>query len=238
MNISEREDELFDRWRRVRENLVSDGVNDLSCFLDSTPRILFLLKEVNDPGEDGGGWDLREFFGKSGGRSQTGNTLCRWIEGISSTQSELPWCELEHVDSERRRQSFRKVATMNLKKSPGGITTNPKEFLKVTAEDSEFIREQFSFYEADWVICCGSIVAEVFESTIHPDLDSAWRKTSRGCWFVEYLPNKFVLSYSHPEARIADSILHYGLMDAVQEISATMSPANQPLHTDRASHGG
>ena len=58
MGIRERENELFARWADRRPGLVMDGVVDETAYLASSPKILFLLKEVND--QNGGGWDLRE----------------------------------------------------------------------------------------------------------------------------------------------------------------------------------
>ena len=46
----------------------------------SSPSIVFILKEVNDP--DGGGWDLRQFLRNNGDRPQTWNNVARWVHGI------------------------------------------------------------------------------------------------------------------------------------------------------------
>ena len=45
-----------------------------------------------------------------------------------------------------------------------------------------------------------------------------WGKTARGIrWFARDT-KKYVVDFAHPEARIQDSILLYGLLDAVKEI--------------------
>ena len=56
VSIFEREQELFERWKSD-SSFVQDGVACEETYLESTPKILFVLKEVNDPG--GGDWDLR-----------------------------------------------------------------------------------------------------------------------------------------------------------------------------------
>ena len=42
--------------------------------------------------------------------------------------------------------------------------------------------------------------------------------TARGIWYHEYQKNKYIIQYSHPEARVADCLLYYGLLDAINEI--------------------
>ena len=215
MNIRQQEEALFEEWRAVRPAFVADGVVDESAYLASKTRLLFVLKEVNDP--DGGNWDLREFM-RSGGRPQTWNNVARWIEGIRNLSSEIAWKQLESIDEQRRISALQSVAAMNLKKTPGGHTTNLEELNKVAAEDRQFLNRQFNLYDPDIVICCGSPTSDTFHSLIDFGVEPAWQMTSRGVWFHEFKPGKYVVSYAHPEARVADCILYYGLVDALSEI--------------------
>lgn len=45
-----------------------------------------------------------------------------------------------------------------------------------------------------------------------------WRRTSRSINYLEYTHRKYVLDYSHPEARVSPNLILYGLLDAVREI--------------------
>ena len=58
MTIVAKEDFLFRSWRKDRPGFVKDGVVSEQDYLASSPSIVFILKEVNDPGC--GGWDLRK----------------------------------------------------------------------------------------------------------------------------------------------------------------------------------
>jgi hypothetical protein len=78
------------------------------------------------------------------------------------------------------------------------------------------VKKQFELYDADVVICCGSSVTSAFKSFIQPG--SNWRSTTRGVEFLEYKPSQHVIAFSHPEARVAENLLFYGLVDAVREI--------------------
>lgn len=214
--ITEREDKLFKRWKTNREGFVSDGVADEKEYNNSKQKILFVLKEANDLG--GGGWDIREYM-RGGGRAQTWNNITRWIEGIRSLPDETPWEKISEISQERRIEALKSVAAMNLKKSPGSHTTDPVELSRISREDKLFLNEQFSIYLPDIVVCCGTHVSNIFHCLIDAVKDAEWKCTSRGIYFHEYLPEKFVISYSHPEARVASNLLYYGLVDAIREIT-------------------
>lgn len=50
------------------------------------------------------------------------------------------------------------------------------------------------------------------------DNQIAWETTTRGVrWFMREA-NKYVVAFAHPEARVDDSLLVYGLLDAIREI--------------------
>ncbi len=94
MALREREDDLFESWRKRRPELVRDGIIDEASFQPHRPRILFVLKEPNDPG--GGGWDLRDFV-RDGGRSQTWDNIARWVAGIENLPGETLWRDVAQL---------------------------------------------------------------------------------------------------------------------------------------------
>jgi len=213
MNIGTSEAELFSEWSAKRPGFVADGVVDENAYLQSSPKLLFVLKEVNDP--DGGGWDLREFV-RDGGRPQTWNNITRWVEGIRRLSDDVPWNELSEVDEERRCKTLRSIAAVNLKKSPGGHTTDSAALVKIAEEDRVFLTRQFSLYDPDVIICCGT--SDPFHLLVQFCEQPQWRRTRRGVWFHEHKASKYVVAYSHPEARCASPLLYYGLVDAMREI--------------------
>lgn len=48
----------------------------------------------------------------------------------------------------------------------------------------------------------------------------------RGIAFYWRAPGRVVVDFSHPEARVQDNLLHYGLVDAIREIYA--APRSAP----------
>lgn len=211
------EDALFSRWAIRHAGFVKDGAVDAQAYWASNPRLLFILKEVNATNR--GGWDLREFV-RDGGRTQTWNNITRWTEGIrlayNHPQADMHWTQLARISEDRRRKTLRSIAAMNLKKSPGSHTSNTHELHQVAQQDRAFLREQFDLYKPDVVVCCGSSVAlEASKILKIPK----WQQSSRGVEYAIYNSECTVFSYCHPEARVADQLLFYGLFDSVREIS-------------------
>lgn len=216
MGITEKENELFEEWVKDRKDLVKDGVIDERSYKDTDIRILFVLKEVNDPG--GGKWDLREFV-RGGALRQTWDNITRWVMGIRNLDKNLDWeKELTTITPEQRKEILKSVCVMNIKKSPGGYITDNELLARIEDEDKEYLKKQFSLYDPDIIICCGSSTNFIFNSLIGLAEESDWKMTSRCISFHEFLPKKYLISFAHPEARVQDCLLYYGLIDAVKEI--------------------
>ena len=216
MTIKEQENSLFAEWRINRKGFVADGVADENAYRLSGKKILFLMKEVNDP--NCGGWDLREVM-RAGKRPPTWDNLTRWTMGIRKLPKDLPWSELKAISENQRKEFILSVAAMNLKKSPGGSATDKALMDKSASEDREYLSRQFNLYDADIVICCGVDVSNTAHSFIKEIQGFRWKATSRGVPYHELgKPGKILISYSHPEARVSDNLLYYGLIDAIREI--------------------
>jgi hypothetical protein len=108
---------------------------------------------------------------------------------------------------------------MHLKKTPAGDSAHSPALAITVQEDKKNLNEQFRLYDADLVICCGAAASDIFHSVITFEPPPVWKTTSRGIWFHEYAPQKYVISYSYPEVRVQDCLLYYGLIDAVREMS-------------------
>jgi hypothetical protein len=212
MGTSQKESELFEEWRGSRTGFVSDGVVSETEYLNSHIKLCFVLKEVNDL--DGGGWDLRAFI-RDGARPQTWDNITRWINCIQNNQEDINWSELESISHDDRVETLRSICSMNLKKSPGTHTTVKASFDKAVEEDKQFIKKQYELYKPDLTICGGTGWALRHVLGLN---QSEVFTTTRGIkWFLN-TQNNPVIIYVHPEARVQNSLLTYGLIDAVREI--------------------
>jgi hypothetical protein len=216
MGISTNEDKLFGRWELRRRDLVRDGAVDEHAFSKSRQKLLFLLKDVNSPGN--GGWDLRDRIRKEAGQPEAWDLVTRWVFGIRNLDQDFAWSDLETITPQQRRESLVSVALMNLKKTPGGGTTDDVDLKRIAREDTAFLKEQYGLYGADLVVCCGPIVAELFEEVIEEPSSGPWASTRRGIHYKRTAPGKHVIKFSHPGTRADHSLLYYGLVDAVREI--------------------
>ena len=226
--LTDRENDLFDEWSQELGNkpFIKDGAVNPKAHERCCVKLLFVLKEVNDP--DGSGWDLRGFL-KKGGRAQTWNNVARWVEGIETVvkRGEIRrWDDLPDTKAleQDRKKWLRKVVVVNLKKTPGGGSADEDELEEAVNRDRNRIEQQLSLYAPDYVIMCGSRVSHLLVGAgsnsegIYKPADSAWRSTTRGIWFREIGKIPFIW-YWHPQARLPAKLLHYGLIDAVRELA-------------------
>jgi hypothetical protein len=210
MSIKANEDKLFLEWASKRENFVYDGVVDEETYLATDKKVLFLLKEANKFSGD-----LKDVILGSKRRS-TWDNIYRWTFGIQNIEKEIPWKELAKVDLEKRSECLKSIAIMNLKKYSGGHTADNSLVAKIAKEDQSFLKKQFSLYNADIVIACG--VTTAAQESLFNDKEILWKETKRGIGYFEYESGKYFVAFSHPEARAADQLLYYGLIDAIKEI--------------------
>lgn len=215
MALRDAEDQLFAEWREKRSVFYPDGVVNEDAWRRNTPKILLLMKEVNEP--NGRGRDLRKILSTTD-RQDTWDSVTRWMRAVRALPAELPWQDVKRVRPEHRREHLGSLAVMNLKKTPGRHTTDVKKFRKIVAEDQSFLRRQFALYDADLVICCGSEVTKAFSAWIGAEHAKSWKRTRRGIKFLQFVPGRHVIDYAHPEARVAPFLLHYPLIDAIREI--------------------
>ena len=216
MGITEKENELFVRWSANRPGFVKDGVPDERAFNASEPKIMFVMQEVEDPGAETG--DHREFL-RRGASPQPWNHITRWVIGLRQLDEDIAWNLFEEVSVQHRSGTLRSICVMHLKKTPAGDSANSPALAITVQEDKKNLNKQFRLYDADLVICCGAAASDIFHSVITFEPPPVWKTTSRGIWFHECAPQKYVISYSYPEVRVQDCLLYYGLIDAVREMS-------------------
>ena len=215
MTIFEKEEELFKEWEKRRTLFVRDGAVSEHDYLKSCPKIAFVLKEANDPGDP---FDLRQFLqNRNGGKGKTWNNVARWVHGIRNLPSECDWSFYEKIDERFRREELSRIVAMNLKKSPGGARTNYADLERVAREDSEYIQKQYALYDPDITICGGvETTGGLFHDLVHPRME--WKQTTRGIWWYRRNARKCVVALHHPAAFVRRVRLLGDLLDAIKEI--------------------
>lgn len=221
MNIRTKEESLFHEWSQRIDGLVRDGAVDPEAYLESQPRVLFVLKEVNDKG--GGGWDLREFI-RRGARSATWNNVTRWMKGIRNLDRQLNWSVVDPVDESDRRKYLRSICVMNLKKTPGGGSSDTKVIRSAAERHRNLLTRQFHLYKPDLVICGGSGTGNAFREAVRDFENTDWERTTRNVKYCKNGQGQHVLDYFHPQARYKKEMLYYTLIDAIREVKQRRIP--------------
>src|SRR3989442_14089833 len=85
-------------------------------------------------------------------------------------------------------------------------------------EDRMFLKRQFDLYDPHLIICCGSTTSACFHEVVLDGVAFDFCRTRRGVPYYARSTGRFVVEYSHPEARVQDNLLCYGLIDAVREV--------------------
>ena len=215
MSLNAKENRLFAKWKTRDEFFVPDGVVDDSAYSNSDKKLVFILKEINS-GEFG--FDLREYLKEDNARPQTWDNITRWVVGIRNLKADLHWNKLEDISKEDRINTLKSICAMNLRKLRGGYTSDSKKLAEYVSDNKEDLNKQYALYDPDLTICCGSGINKLFCDAVKFKNKPLWKSTKKGVRYFKSEPRKFIISYAHPEARVQDSILYYGLIDAVREI--------------------
>lgn len=215
MSIKKKENSLFLEWEKQENKgtFVRDGVVSEEDYDSSDLKILFILKEVNDAG--GGGWDLRDYI-RNGPRSQSWNTVTRWVKGIREIEREIKWEEIKKIEGSDRLLTLRSIAAMNLKKVPGGGSSNKSEIEKWASNNRDQLNKQFKLYNPDITICCGT--GTIVKNVLDVCSNIKWKKTSRAITYGSYEKGKHIFRFYHPQARYPGHFKYYMLVDAIKEV--------------------
>ena len=204
--------ELFDEWRVGRSGFSEDGIVNYAAYQSAGLKILYLLKETNV--EDGDGIDLVDFLrGDVIKRKATWNNVARWTKGILFGRP-LPWRDLEHIEPEKLGL-LAQIAVLNVKKSSGGHTASWKEVKAAAVADTDYVKRQVELIDPDLIISCGSVVTSFVNEQL---VDSDWTRTTFNGIKCNHALGKPHIAYLHPNARVWDEVLYYGLINAVREL--------------------
>jgi hypothetical protein len=213
-SILELEKVLFEKWEnKIGPIFCRDGVIEEEFYLKS--KVVFLMKEVNAKGK---ALDLKYFLNAKKGKAQTWDNVSRWIYGLLNRDREIEWTEInsDHMAS-LRPEMLRYACVVNLKKTSGGGSTVKQELREQGFEDKDLIVDQLNLYDPKIIIGCGSDVTDVYKVITGVQKED-WKQTRRGIWYIHTPGRPLYISYIHPEARVKDCLIYYGLIDAVKEI--------------------
>jgi hypothetical protein len=134
------------------QNFVDDGVIDLAAFSLAKRKILWVLKDANDPEQ--GAWSLREVIRDSLLDSS------RW-QYTFGLPVQISWAVLNGEEdyakvpqSEKIADVLKQTAFINLKKVGGGAKSDSVEIAQFYKKDKALIKEQVEAIAPDIIINC------------------------------------------------------------------------------------
>ncbi len=148
MNKTDELNVLFSEWKKERpeesERMHPDGIICEETYNKTKPKILFIMKEPNNPEWET--WDVREYWAKGEIDYLFSWRLSRWANGILNGFPSLP------VSDDECRKSIQSIAFMNLKKTGGGRSSDYDEILKATEDNQKFLQRQVSIISPDVIV--------------------------------------------------------------------------------------
>jgi hypothetical protein len=191
------EDEIFSQYelRNPGRAILRDGIPDPETYWQpDNLRLLFVLKEGNDPT---GKWsledDLRDFVA-SGAKYKSWANLACWTAFARSVSFDLT----SRIDQQWRADQLRHSAFVNLKKVPGGATADNPAVLDFALLHGDLLRQQISLYDPHLTIACGSNTFHVLETVF----EGTREKSENVFFYLKHQTLGTVIDFYHPQARI------------------------------------
>jgi hypothetical protein len=140
---------------------IYDGIINSELYLQSKPRVLWILKEPYDNGEtygdpEDGGWSITEEINKNPdkwSRERVFRPICYINYGIWTCDDDWNYMP-ELNDSEEIRNGIRKIAYINVSKLPGLKGTPGDRIVKAYQKHRGVILDQIKTYEPNIIFAC------------------------------------------------------------------------------------
>lgn len=184
----------MDLWKEYEKRypndfLNVDGIVEPSTYNKQTKKILFILKETNQLYEP-----LVDFLnrGAPDGGKITWQPICKWIEALlDGTKNN------NYSTAEERARILKRIATMNIKKSPGESTSD-SSYLKWAEENTDLLLTQINEINPDIIIvCCSTNESIAINRILFSEADTQKFKDT-DLWYTKRNEDGFLIYARHP----------------------------------------
>lgn len=181
---------IWDKWIKHYEKIginakriCKDGIINPDKFYKAKHKILFIMKDVNNI-EGGPEGNLPEWL-KDGPKYQLWYTIARWSAGIFNDF--LPY---RQIDTKTIKESFEKIAAINLKKASGGARVDSEVISAYAHQDRQLLLEQIELINPDFIISCGVMEPLIWllDLKVNPEkpADEPIKDASRKTWIIPF----------------------------------------------------
>jgi hypothetical protein len=153
----------FEQRPQPESGIIRDGIIDYSRWQKAKKRILFIVKEGYTPDPEGKpdglstkGWDLCKDLRESPGfYGNTWREAAYWSHGIMHSKDGI-FPQLSKLNTDEVLDTFRSTAVMNVKKTPGGKTSNWDELAEYVLKHRDLLKKQIDLIAPEVIICGGT----------------------------------------------------------------------------------
>lgn len=202
MSINKQLFQLYTNWKDENTgHFVSGGVVDEARYAQCKTKVLYLLKEVNNPGQESD-WSLVDFICsqiKTSTFYRSTGILGIWNYGL---QHGLPSHQSIIAEQEKNMaDGLSSIAITNLKKSGGGGSSNMDEFLLQAEYAKELWMKEIELMNPDVVVCCGTF------SVVKSVIGFQTEVCDSGALYGDALGTRFV-EFMHPMYRVSPKVIY------------------------------
>lgn len=146
----------FKQFEKPNQQLMNDGIVNVSEYYNSPIKIMWILKEPYDKEDnDGGGWSMSEALNK--GKLGNGKDASTWQPIIYSTYGILNnYVKYEKMpkitDMKNMNLILRNIAFVNVQKLPAKTRTSDAALKNAYQKNKEILLEQIATYRPDIII--------------------------------------------------------------------------------------
>lgn len=179
----------FKRQWTKKVFIFEDGLFNKKQFgKDGNPRVLFILKEPNNP--DGNSLIEEQ---KNALKYALWHTVARWAAVFLPQYSKFSAGKICKLEKNKLKDSLHCVAAINLKKLNGGPKADMRVINAFAHHDRRLLKKQIDDIKPDWIVACGTmdILIWLLDLRVDPRNPSKLGSIARYC-------NAKVIAWRHP----------------------------------------
>jgi hypothetical protein len=209
-NLEKSQKEIDKKIYVIDENSFLDGIIDIEKYVNSSIKIMWILKEPNSDEKDAN-WreyiqEINDGSGNLGGFAKTFTKIIYTTYGILNRKT---WSEIEWIsDNPKIVEAIEQIAFINIKKTPGGSVSYDNELTENYSDFKDIVIEQIELYSPN-VIIGGNTIQFIKQDLeiLYPDLKYKYfiESSNLGISFSE-INNLIVFDAYHPGYAINQEI--------------------------------
>lgn len=211
MGKTEQLNVLFSNWENnvkdYKGKFVRDGIIDEISFEKTSPKILFIAKEPNDPLQTS--WDFREIWKSEFSHSFT-YRIAEWAYGMINNFIK-PFDDI-WKEPDKLREVLKCIAFMNIKKIGGKGSSDLNEIYLHYNLSKKYIEEEIEIIKPEFIILSLSFWKEITSDLFG---NCKWEKSGYGIEIANWNNTK-IIDFYHPSAHNAPSASYCLLKNVIQ----------------------